>query len=226
MLNTLAIDTSSDITFVTLGLATGKFISLSSEAGKHDSELALMVQQVLTTAGIEPEQVERVVVGAGPGSFTGLRIGFSFAAGFAQAINVKPQAIVSLRAFAEESDTKLVISLVDARRSEMFFAAYCRENGELTELEAPQIFDHDRLHKYLLNLEKKGYAKSDISLVYSGEIDLPQGYNAVKPQRLAEVIARLATNEMTLQSEFVPLYIRKVAAKTIAERQAEGEIKA
>jgi len=211
--NILAIDTSTDITYVSF-LHGEEMISVSSGAGQHDLELSLLVQKALN--GCSFSNLDRVVVGAGPGSFTGLRIGFSFAHGIAQALTIPLESVISLQAYAEEFINKdifegsIVVVLADARRNEYFFASYSQQG----EIEAPKIVSKQELDCYLDSLKTK-----HVKIAFTGDVVLPEGYEAKKPTKIAEGLISLALRE-TLATQ-APLYIRKVAAKTIAEREAE-----
>ena len=224
--NILAIDTSTDVTYVALSLSDfEKEIELSSKEGNHDGTLVSLVNEAFNSLGVKFNVLNQILIGAGPGSFTGLRIGFSFVSGFAQALGIRPQAIISLRAYAEEfrKQGRVIVTLADARRSEYFFASYT--GGEdLKQLIMPTIYNVDTLQDYLIKLESSGVKREDILLVYTGDIELPIGYKSLCPQDLANDLIKVSKND-----EFCevcePLYIRKVAAKTIAERELEAKNK-
>src|SRR2546422_4482248 len=81
----LAIDTATEIASVAVGSPAG------AEAGafvrgarRHAAAIVQLVDHVLTQAGLRPADLEGIVIGDGPGSFTGLRIGWATAKGLAQ----------------------------------------------------------------------------------------------------------------------------------------------
>ena len=223
--NILAVDTSTDVTYVALQLKDGRSVTLNSKDGNHDVALASLVQEAFRSLSVKFNVLEEILIGAGPGSFTGLRIGFSFISGFAQALGIKPHAIISLRAYAEEvrQQAKVIVSLADARRKEYFFASYA--SGEsVKQLIAPTIYSIDALQNYLIELESSGIKQEDVQLVYTGDVELPTGYKSSCPQDIAtNLIKVFQNNEFCEVCE--PLYIRKVAAKTIAERELEAKNK-
>ena len=97
---------------------------------------------LLVAAGLEASDVEAIVVGVGPGGFTGLRIGLATALGLGQALAVPVTGASSLEALAlgiarECPDGAVVAPVQDARRRELFAAAYRAEGGDLSELIAP-----------------------------------------------------------------------------------------
>lgn len=67
-------------------LASFHYSPSSSERGAHDSMLAAKTAELLARISAKPQDVERIAIVAGPGSFTGLRIGYAFAKGLAYAI--------------------------------------------------------------------------------------------------------------------------------------------
>jgi tRNA threonylcarbamoyl adenosine modification protein YeaZ len=87
-------------------------------ATDHGNAVADLVKQALS-AGVNPD---RVVVGMGPGPFTGLRVGISFARAFAAARNIEVLGICSLDAIVVDLDEYTVA--IDARRKEIYWATY------------------------------------------------------------------------------------------------------
>jgi tRNA threonylcarbamoyl adenosine modification protein YeaZ len=94
----------------------------------HAERLAPMVMEIMTAAAIAPEQIDRVVVCTGPGSFTGLRVALSYAKGFAlprrkpvlgiDALHVKANHIL------QTQNDKLVTVFRDVKRGQVFAAQY------------------------------------------------------------------------------------------------------
>jgi tRNA threonylcarbamoyl adenosine modification protein YeaZ len=69
-------------------------------------------------------EVDEVVVGMGPGPFTGLRVGIAFAQSFALAREIPVRGVCSIDAIAAQIDEKDFIITVDARRKEVYWARY------------------------------------------------------------------------------------------------------
>jgi tRNA threonylcarbamoyladenosine biosynthesis protein TsaB len=99
----------------------------------HAQRLLPLVEAVLTAAGAAWEDVERIAVGVGPGGFTGLRLGIATARALAQARDLPLAGVSSLEALAslaKQGDSPLVspggvvVAAIDARRGEVFAAAY------------------------------------------------------------------------------------------------------
>lgn len=88
----------------------------------HAEMLAGMVQDVLKQADIKPNQIDKISVCTGPGSFTGLRVGLSFAKGFALPHNIPVVGLSSLHIWALAADPercKTILAVADARRGEI-----------------------------------------------------------------------------------------------------------
>lgn len=134
----LNIDTASENAHVSLAKKGLILDTLSNTLQKeHASFLQSAIQQLVTTTGIPLSAIDAVAVTAGPGSYTGLRVGFASAKGLCYALN-KPLVTVStleiLAASAihllPELDENIFISpMLDARRMEVFTAVYNRDLG-------------------------------------------------------------------------------------------------
>jgi len=91
----------------------------------HASRLLAAAEEALAAAGVGWEAVERLAVGVGPGSFTGLRIGIATARALAQGRGLPVAGVSTLEALARGAgDAPLVLAVLDARRGEAFAAAW------------------------------------------------------------------------------------------------------
>jgi len=112
----------------------------SSGRRRHVESLAPAIEHVLGQSQIALGAVEVVVVDVGPGLFTGLRVGVATAQGLAQGLGIGVLAVSSLEVLAAQALTAgwsgAVLSVVDARRGEVFAAAYERD-GEIPRALAP-----------------------------------------------------------------------------------------
>lgn len=87
----------------------------------HSRILASEVESILGSVGADVEDLEQIVVGRGPGSFTGLRIGFAFALGLGRSLNIPVSARYSFAGFAATLPPgKRVACAVDARKTEVY----------------------------------------------------------------------------------------------------------
>ena len=119
MSTSLVIDTATSRTIVGL-MRDAEIVwqGFHDGATDHGNAVAVLVKQALS-AGVNPDHV---VVGMGPGPFTGLRVGIAFARAFAAARNIEVVGICSLDAIVVDRDEYTVA--IDARRKEIYWATY------------------------------------------------------------------------------------------------------
>ena len=120
MSKTLAIDTSTSRTSVAI-IEDGSVLysGFKDGATAHGPSLPALVQEALAVS-----DVDEVVVGMGPGPFTGLRVGIAFAQSFAVAREIPVRGVCSLDAIAAQIHEEDFIITVDARRKEVYWARY------------------------------------------------------------------------------------------------------
>jgi tRNA threonylcarbamoyl adenosine modification protein YeaZ len=120
MSKVLAIDTSTSRTSVAI-IEDSKVLynGFRDGATAHGPSLPALVQEALAVS-----DVDEVVVGMGPGPFTGLRVGIAFAQSFALAREIPVRGVCSLDAIAAQIQEDDFIITVDARRKEVYWARY------------------------------------------------------------------------------------------------------
>lgn len=133
----LALDTSTpavSVALVELDRATSAWTGSTTwrriDARRHGELLATGIAEVLSSTGHQPGDLDAVVVGLGPGPFTGLRVGVVTAATTADALGIPAYGTCSLDAvgaWSDEPGRRLVVT--DARRREVYWAEYA-EDGE------------------------------------------------------------------------------------------------
>ena len=129
ILNILSLETSSEWCSVAAWL-DGKTLAREELAGQRHSELILpMIDALLHDAGVELAAFDAIAFGAGPGSFTGLRIACGVAQGLAFAAGVPVACVSTLLAVAQGSGADRVVVCLDARMGEVYFGAFQREAG-------------------------------------------------------------------------------------------------
>lgn len=124
----LALDTATENCSVALWL-DGEIVERVELAGReHSTRLPLMVDAVLTEAGMGLRQLDGLVCGIGPGSFAGVRIGVSFVKGMALGLELPVAPVSSLAMLAQaalrETPTATVLAAIDARMGEVYAAVY------------------------------------------------------------------------------------------------------
>jgi tRNA threonylcarbamoyl adenosine modification protein YeaZ len=120
MSKVLAIDTSTSRSCVAIiESASILYSGFRDGATAHGPSLPALVQEALSVS-----EVDEVVVGMGPGPFTGLRVGIAFAHSFALAREIPVRGVCSLDAIAAQIQESDFIITVDARRKEVYWARY------------------------------------------------------------------------------------------------------
>lgn len=155
-LKILGIDSSGNVASVSLlsdGVLMGEY-SINNKL-THSQTLLPMVDAMLQTAGVEPEELDFVAISAGPGSFTGLRIGAATAKGLAQALQVPVIKVPTLAALAYNlaGVSGLVCPVMDARRGQVYTGVYRYEGERLLSVLPQQAVDMGEL---LAQLNEKG----------------------------------------------------------------------
>ena len=147
----LCIETGTDICSV--GLARdGELVSLreSDEGRDHAKNVAVFVDELLRENGVAAEELSAVAVGMGPGSYTGLRIGVSFAKGLCYGLQIPLVAVGSLDSMVqvaredyeagiidvENWDDAVLCPMVDARRMEVYTQMFDAKGKSLNEVKA------------------------------------------------------------------------------------------
>ncbi|MFT4397536.1 tRNA (adenosine(37)-N6)-threonylcarbamoyltransferase complex dimerization subunit type 1 TsaB [Gordonia lacunae] len=142
----LAVDTATDsVVAGVAALHAGEVRVLAERAvadhRRHAELLTTLIAESLTESGTARTDLTAVVVGCGPGPFTGLRVGMATGAAFADALGIPAYGVCSLDALAAEADRDVVdagsrtLVVTDARRREVYWALY--EGGR--RLRGPEV---------------------------------------------------------------------------------------
>ncbi|HEV2750486.1 MAG TPA: tRNA (adenosine(37)-N6)-threonylcarbamoyltransferase complex dimerization subunit type 1 TsaB [Gemmatimonadales bacterium] len=140
----LAIDTATDLASVAVGLPphaeAGSFVH---GARRHAAEIISLVDHVLKQAGVAPADLEGIVIADGPGSFTGLRIGWATAKGLAHEaalpLRVVPSLMVAAATVATQVGPVPIAACYDALRGQVFGALYVVRPRVVETLMAPEV---------------------------------------------------------------------------------------
>ena len=150
----LCIETGTDVCSV--GIAKdGELLSLreSDEGRDHARKVGVFVDELLRETDIAPDELDAVAVGKGPGSYTGLRIGVSFAKGLCYGLQKPLVAVGSLDALAEVAcedyeagilsvegwENAYLCPMVDARRMEVYAQVFDADGRPQSEVSAEVI---------------------------------------------------------------------------------------
>lgn len=175
----------------------------------HQERLADLTAEVLAQAGLTFQDLDRIAVTVGPGSFTGLRVGLAFAKGLGSALGVPVIGIGTLEAMGAPlaKEPGLVAVVLEAKRGQVYFQAF--EGGQA--LTAPAGMEIDAARALLIDLSKTGA----VTLVGSGTdhlAGLTPNARVVRSDQVDPVhVARLAA--VRPASPPRPLYLRAPDAK-------------
>jgi len=222
--NLVALETSTE--YCSLAVSRGaEVFGRSFHAGQRHSELALPVlRELLQQAGLDMQAIEGIAYGAGPGSFTGLRIACGIAQGLALARNLPVAGIGSLLALAEDSGAGKVIACLDARMGEVYHAVYRKSGGKWIEMHAPALYKPDAVpavdgSDWIACGSGFGLHGAVLAQRYGGRIartDAGAIPNASAMLRLALVV--FAAGQGVDAAAAAPLYVRDKVALKSSER--------
>jgi tRNA threonylcarbamoyladenosine biosynthesis protein TsaB len=174
------------------------------ELNRHGERILPLAEQLLAEASWPTSSLDRLGVGIGPGSFTGLRIGIALANGIALGIDRPLVGVGSLHSMARAAAPAdgPIAAVLDARRSEFFIALF-DANGK--ELVAPQAIAQQGAEAKLRELAGASPARI-VGEAANGWTNSFKGNHADLPS--ARVTALLAGELDPAQSPAIPLYIR------------------
>lgn len=224
-MNLLALDTSTE--YLSLALLKGdELFTFDLNAGQTHSQIILpQIQALLRQAGMQLNDLHGIAFGAGPGSFTGVRIAAGMAQGLGFGANLPVVSVCTLQALAEASGADKVIACLDARMGEVYHAAYERIAGEWQAVIEPGLYKPDAVPA----IDGAGWVgvgsgwqtySAQLSAVYGTQL------RATQPALLptASAILQLAQPIFAKggahpASEAMPIYIRNRVALKTAERE-------
>jgi tRNA threonylcarbamoyladenosine biosynthesis protein TsaB len=220
----LGIDTATPAVGCAIGGHEGVLASFSAARGRrHAESLVPAIDHLRRSVGIELEELGAIAVDVGPGLFTGLRVGVATAKAMASALRVPVVGVRSLDlvAFPVRFTPRLIASVVDARRGEVFFAFYRHVPGGLQRVSEPRVGSTEELTAELLASGEECLAVGDGARRYAGalrELTSVEVADAGLAFPSAASLVQLA-HARALREEFVnpwdvePVYLRKADAE-------------
>ena len=223
-MNLLAFDTSTEAMSIAVACGDARVLERRAPGGAQASaSLIPRALGLLAEAGLRLPQLDAVVFGCGPGSFTGLRTACSVAQGLALGAGVPVLPVETLMAVAEEARRLVgaldVIALLDARMDELYVARYrhdgrlWRREGEIA-LVAPQALD----------AAPGAWLAGNAFATYGSRLPMGSAQAVVTAPAASALLrlapALLAEGQGRPADQALPLYVRDKVAQTTAEREA------
>lgn len=241
----LAFDTATESCAVALARGA-EVIERSEHVGQaHSARLLPMAKALLAEAGVSPRQLDAIAFGAGPGSFTGLRIACGVAQGLAYGIDRPVVPVGNLEALAfnaacEAPTARRIAVAIDARMGECYWAVYqvagevsfqADAGGALADLVPPSLSSAGDLAAALGAVAPDALAGEAFSL-FGAQLDaVPAMRRLPQVTATAAAIARLGLRALragraVAPALAAPLYVRDRVAQTTAERHAQRAARA
>ena len=227
-MNLLALDTSTEQMSMAVqrrGVATPW--QHTAAGGAHSStHLIPEIQRLMAQAELRFDQLDAIVFGAGPGSFTGLRTACSVAQGLALGAGVPVLPVDTLLAVAEEARWQLggadglrVTALLDARMDELYAASYDFGSGSWT-----QHLGYRLIKPEALAWDGRGVLAGNGFAAYGARLPDGPGLRLLALPTASAMLrlapALLAAGAAVSAAEALPTYIRDKVAQTTLERAA------
>lgn len=219
----LALDTSTLTGSVALVDGAGVLVAgRGGDPSAPSDQIAALCARLLTEAGVSPRQLDAIAVGAGPGSFTGLRIGLATGKGLAYALGRPLWLASSLAALAHDlavADGALVVPVLDARRGELYAGFYRAVDGGRVAAAPEQVAPPEALAAAIAALPGPAHVLGDALDAHAAALAaLPDGVTVHRdgprtPSALGVARAALAGDRRDRLHDGAPTYIRPSEAE-------------
>ena len=220
----LGIDTSTNVGTVAIySDVKGTLGEISVNINKtHSENIMVMIDELFKLTNTTINDIDKIAVSIGPGSFTGIRIGVAVAKGLASATNCKIVGVNELDVIAGNSTSNEceMCSIIDARKERGYYCTFKYENGILKQLEDYKVGE---LREFLeTRKEIRTVYLGDGAINYKNLISNIVGENGLfAPKSLnlprASVVAELGINNEDNLYTMEPIYL----SKSQAEREKE-----
>ncbi|MFH4416365.1 MAG: tRNA (adenosine(37)-N6)-threonylcarbamoyltransferase complex dimerization subunit type 1 TsaB [Neisseriaceae bacterium] len=218
----LAVDTSGNYLSVALQTEGQLFSYQEITTNQHSEKLIPFIAHVLEEAAIKLDKLRSIIYTAGPGSFTGLRIGLSVLKGIALAHNIPliPVPTLDYIAYSSESEclNRIIIALLDARMDEVFSASYQKKPFKKLQQETLYSLKSSDFSSLLAQEPPPLLVSPSIALASS----LP-GLEICSPKAnlLFDLVDMLNYPKLNAKEAFL-LYVREKVALTQKEQELNG----
>ena len=224
---TLALDTATRV--CTVGLVQDGYVLAEYDISvglTHSEGLMPQLDQMFARTGIKKENIDRIAVSIGPGSFTGLRIGLAAAEAMAYAWQCGICGVNTLEAMAYNIPVEGVVlaPVLDAQKGNFYTAFYEWTGGELREVRPVEMADRETLLQQLQACGKPVLLMGECEKLMKKE--LPDGISVAPeqvrlPKASSVALAAEGTEPLTGEDVFTlrPYYIRKSEAEELWEKR-------
>ncbi len=230
----LAFDTSTEL--LHLGASDGSRLIGHARPGaaQASAQIVPLALETLRGLGLSLGQLDAVVMGRGPGSFTGLRTACAVAQGLAFGADIPVLPIDTLLAMAEDARGALarvrVLTVLDARMGQFYVAAWEHDQGQWCAVQEPALLDPDEV-RWPAPWSVESPTPTRVAgiglqaLSQAAHSAWPPGVEMVSAAPTAEALLRLAPAAWRAglavpAEQAMPLYLRDKVAQTTAERMA------
>lgn len=217
----LAIDTSNQTLAVALCEDQKLLGQIQTTINKnHSTTLMPAIEFLMQQLKIAPNELKRIVVAKGPGSYTGLRIGVTTAKTLAYTLDCELVGISSLKTLAANCvDRKeLIIPLFDARRNNVYAAAYQWQNGFLQTVMADCHIAFDQLMNqfkdqevFFVGEDVQKFKEQIINGMPNATINTWEAWQYPQASQLAQLGSLVGQSEEI--HSFLPSYLKRVEAE-------------
>ena len=224
MMRILALETSTEYCSVALW-QDGNVVNCSELVGQRHSELLIgILDNLLHEAGVKLTELDGIAFGAGPGSFTGVRIACGVTQGLALGADLPVVGVCTLQALAQASGHDKVITALDARMGEIYHAVYEKRAGSWVTICEPNLC----LPQLAPQVQGPGWFGTGSGLAmygavldnrYAGQIAGRDTLAVPQAIAIAEFAAPLfVAGQGTDAAQAMPFYLRDKVALRTSER--------
>lgn len=202
----LALDTASPRPAVALLLDGRLYEEPLPEDRRASEDLLPAIRRVLGAAGATLDRCERIAVCAGPGSFTGLRVGLATAWGFARGLGIAVEAVSTLEAMAEAARSRnggRVVAVLDAGRGDLVCERFALDAPRARSLAPPTLVPREAL---------PAFASGDRIVALAAQVDAPPPGRGLAAA-LAEAVAAHPRPLGSAAAASAAIYARPSAAE-------------
>lgn len=216
----LGIETATKMCSVAIS-KDGELMAIKEQGGaySHAENLNNFIAEVVEKAGITLNDIDVIAVSKGPGSYTGLRIGVSTAKGLCYSLNKPLISADTLKVLAKSitENNVLVRPMIDARRMEVYTAAYDSASTEVAPIEA-KIVDETSFADELANnkvvfLGDGAEKCKEVLGAHPNAIFIDDKHPSAKELN-ALALEKLKANELENVAYFEPFYLKDFVATT------------